>query len=153
MAKIKVKDFVCEHAEKICADMNLELVDVEYKKEGKDWYLRIYIYKKDGVSIDDCVEVTKAINVVLDEHDPIENQYILEVSSPGLDRPLKGERDFERYKGETVDVALFAAKNGIKDFQGTLLGMQDGEVVIDSQGETLKFGLKEISTVKRAIVF
>ena len=153
MAKVKIKDFVAEHAEKICRDLNLELVDVEYKKEGKDWYLRVYIYKKDGISIDDCVDVTKALNVILDAEDPIDTQYILEVSSPGLDRPLKGEKDFERYSGEKVDVSLFAAIDGIKEFQGKLLGLEDNKVVIDDNGNVLKFDLKDVSTVKRAIIF
>ena len=90
----------------------LELVDLEFVKEGVNWYLRVYIDKDGGVNIDDCELVSRALEAKLDEKDPIEQAYILEVSSPGIDRPLKKEADFVKYQGEIIDVKLYTAVNG-----------------------------------------
>lgn len=151
-----VKGQVAELAEPIIESLDMELVEVEFVKEGKDWVLRIYIYKKGGVSIDDCVAVNDQISSVLDEQDPIKTPYLLEVSSPGLDRPLKNDRDFERYAGETVDVALYAPdENKKKEYTGTLVGLDDNRnIIIEvADGEKVSFEQKKVSTVKRAIVF
>ena len=97
-----------------------ELVDVEWVKEGANWYLRAYIDKENGITVDDCEEVSRALSDLLDEEDFISENYILEVSSPGLDRPLKKEKDFARSIGKDVEVKLFKAINKEKEFVGIL---------------------------------
>lgn len=151
-----IKGQVAELVEPIIESLDMELVEVEYIREGKEWVLRIYIYKKGGVSIDDCVAVNDQVSGILDEQELIKTPYLLEVSSPGLDRPLKNDRDFERYAGETVDVALYAPdENKKKEYSGKLVGLNlDGNIVIeDTAGTEMIFEKKKVSTVKRAIVF
>ena len=97
-----------------------ELVDVEYVKEGGSWYLRAYIDKPGGITVDDCEIVSRAFGDLLDEKDFIEDSYILEVSSPGLGRPLKKDKDFDRNMGSEVEIRLYKAQNGSKEFTGIL---------------------------------
>ena len=150
----RVKDIVSGLAEPVVLSLGLELVDVEYVKEGKDWVLRVYIYKKAGVSIDDCVAVTHRLNAILDEKDPAPGPYTLEVSSPGLDKPFKSDRDFVRYQGEWVEVQLFKPRDGVKFFEGKLVGLLDGGVKIEEEsGEIADFPKAEVATVKRPIRF
>lgn len=99
---------------------NFELVDVEFVKEGSDWYLRVYIDKEGGITVDDCALVSRAFNEVLDREDYISEQYIFEVSSPGLLRPLKKEKDYARSIGKLIDVKLYKAIEKQKEFTGTL---------------------------------
>lgn len=133
---------------------NYELVDVEFVKEGQNWYLRIFIDKEGGVTVDDCETVSRAVEKVLDVEDPIEQAYILEVSSPGLDRPLKKDSDFVKYAGETVDVKLYKAADKQKEFQGILKGL-DGTVVTitDENGAELSFDRKDIALIRLAVLF
>ena len=133
---------------------NNELVDVEFVKEGQNWYLRIFIDKEGGVTVDDCETVSRAVEKVLDVEDPIEQAYILEVSSPGLDRPLKKDSDFVKYAGETVDVKLYKAVDKQKEFQGILKGL-DGTVVTitDENGAELSFDRKDIALIRLAVLF
>ncbi|MCQ4726291.1 ribosome maturation factor RimP [Anaerotignum faecicola] len=133
---------------------NYELVDVEFVKEGQNWYLRIFIDKEGGVTVDDCETVSRAVEKVLDVEDPIEQAYILEVSSPGLDRPLKKDSDFVKYAGETVDVKLYKAVDKQKEFQGILKGL-DGTVVTitDENGAELSFDRKDIALIRLAVLF
>ena len=157
MAKSRVKDVVEDIAKPIVEGLGLELVDVEYLKEGKELFLRVYIFKTGGVSIDDCVEVNKLIDIELELIDPIKEPYTFEVSSPGLDRPFRTDRDFERYNGETIEVQLFQPVDGKKFFEGLLIGLQiiDKEeyVVIDMEGTQKEFLKSIIATVKRKIQF
>lgn len=133
---------------------NFELVDVEFVKEGPNWYLRVFIDKDGGVTIDDCVLVTRALEQELDEKDPIEQAYVLEVSSPGIDRQLKKEKDFVKYAGHLVDVKLFKAQNGSKTWQGTLQGLEDGVITITLESEEeMKFDRKDVSSIRLAVVF
>lgn len=153
---MKVADVVREIAEPVIENLNtgIELIEVEYVKEGSDWYLRIYIDKTGGVTLDDCQTVSEALNDILDERDPIKTKYIFEVSSPGIDRPLKTDRDFERYKGETVEVHLYAPVEGSKIFVGNLKGKDDANIVIEnSSGVEHRFGVKDVSLVKRTIIW
>ena len=106
--------------EPILAENNFELYDVEYVKEGSSWYLRAYIDKENGVTVDDCVLVSRALSDLLDQHDFIKDSYILEVSSPGLGRQLKKEKHFEKCIGEEVEVKLYKAVNKQKLFVGEL---------------------------------
>ncbi|MBO4325803.1 MAG: ribosome maturation factor RimP [Clostridia bacterium] len=144
---------VAEIALPLVEGLGLELIDCEYKKEGGRRVLRIYIDKKGGVGLDDCEAVSRSVEPVLDSEDFIDEAYTFEVSSPGLDRPLKTERDFARYEGEDVEVGLYAAIDGKKKFTGKLIGLKDGVVSIDCGGQTLEFQQKDISKVKRTIVW
>lgn len=153
MAKRKVEDIVTELAEPIVGALSYELVDVEFLKEGANWYLRVYIDKPGGIVIDDCQAVSEQLSDKLDELDPIKQSYILEVSSPG-ERPLKKERDFERFKGEIVEVKLYQPINGKKVYEGELLGLIDDKVKIKTdEGVTLSFDRKDTALVRRIIRF
>ena len=138
----------------IIESLGIELIETEYVKEGPNWYLRLYIDKKGGVSIDDCQAVNDAVTGIIDEADPIAGAYIFEVSSPGLDRPLKSEKDFIRYEGEFVEVKLYAQKAGCDSFEGNLIGKEDGIIRIkNGKGEIIEFTEKETACVKRAVRF
>jgi len=137
----------------IVEGLNYELVDVEFIKEGTNWYLRVYIDKPGGIGIDDCQAVSEKISEVLDEKDPIEQCYYLEVSSPGLERPLKTERDFIKYKGELVEVKLFKPIDGKKIFEGELIGLIEDKIVINQDGNNIDFEKEKVAIVKRAIKF
>ena len=140
--------------ETIIAEKGLELVDLEFVKEGVNWYLRVYIDKDGGVNIDDCEAVSRALEVKLDEKDPIEQAYILEVSSPGIDRPLKKDADFVKYQGEIIDVKLYKAQDGSKQYQGRLLGLEDGVLSIEEEnGNVVKFEQKDTASVRLAVIF
>ncbi len=151
--KINIQQVITELAKPIVEDLNYELVDVEFVKEGANWYLRIYIDKSGGIGIDDCQSVSERISDILDEKDPIEQSYYLEVSSPGLERPLKTERDFIKYKGELVEIKVFQPIDGKKIFEGELVGLIDGNIVINQDGKTLEFEKNKVAIVKRAVKF
>ncbi len=138
----------------ILAESGLELVDLEFVKEGINWYLRVYIDKDGGVTIDDCERVSRALEARLDEEDPIAQAYILEVSSPGLDRPLKKEADFVKYRGEIIDVKLYQQKNGSKQYQGKLLGLENGVLSLEEEnGDVVALEQKDIAGVRLAVIF
>ena len=152
---MKIAETVRQIAEPVIEQlhMGIELIEVEYVKEGPDWYLRLYIDKQGGVTLDDCQAVSEALNDLLDETDPVQGKYIFEVSSPGLDRPLKTDRDYERYQGEDVEVHLYAPVQNCKIFTGKLVGRENGEIII-TEGETQRtFPVKEVSLVKRTIIW
>lgn len=151
--KINIQQVIFELAIPIVEDLNYELVDVEFIKEGANWYLRVYIDKPGGISIDDCQAVSQKMSEMLDEKDPIEQFYYLEVSSPGLERPLKTERDFIKYKGELVEVKVFQPINGKKIFEGELIGLIEDMIVINHEGKNIEFEKDKVSRVKRAIKF
>ncbi len=130
-----------------------ELVDIEFVKEGPSYYLRLFIDKEEGISVDDCVKVTHAINPLLDEKDPIEPAYMLEVSSPGLDRVLKREKDFQRFKGEMVDVKLYEALNKKKHFIAKLVSKTDKLLVLEDEGEELCIPVENVAIVRLAVIF
>ncbi len=130
-----------------------ELVDVEYVKEGSNWYLRYYIDKEGGIMIDDCELISRALSDMLDEKDFIKDAYILEVSSPGLGRPLKKPKDFERSIGKEVEIKLYKAINRQKDFEGTLVSYDDANVVISVDGEEMTFERNSIALIRLAFEF
>ena len=131
-----------------------ELVDVEYVKEGGNWYLRAYIDKPGGITVDDCELVSRALSDLLDEHDFIEDAYILEVSSPGLGRPLKKDKDFARSIGEEVDVKTFRAIQHQKDFTGILKAYDKEKIVLELEGgEEMAFARADIALVRMAFDF
>lgn len=133
---------------------NLELVDVEYVKEGSDYYLRIYADKEGGITIGDCEIVNRALGDLLDVEDYIGDAYILEVSSPGLTRPLKKENDFRRSIGKVVEIKTYTKINGAKEFEGELTAYDENSVTIILENEEeLKISRKDISMIRLAFIF
>lgn len=122
----------------IVEEYGFELVDVEYVKEGGTWYLRTYIDKEGGISIDDCEKVSRRLSDILDEKDYIDDTYIMEVSSPGLGRPLKKEKDFKRSLGKEVDIRTYRMIDKQKEFTGILKDYDKDTVTIELDDETLK---------------
>lgn len=133
---------------------NYELVDVEFVKEGSNWYLRAYVDKEGGFTVNDCEKVSREFSDLLDEEDFIEESYILEVSSPGLGRPLKKDKDFERSLGEEVEVKLYKAIEEQKEFSGTLDAYDEMTVTLEFENDIKKmFERKNIALIRLAVDF
>ena len=131
-----------------------ELVDVEWVKEGANWYLRAYIDKENGITVDDCEEVSRALSDLLDEEDFISENYILEVSSPGLGRPLKKEKDFIRSMGKDVDVRLYRQIDKQKEFTGALSAYDENTVTLTMEdGSLMVFEKPDIALIRLALDF
>lgn len=138
----------------IVEEYGFELVDVEYVKEGGTWYLRTYIDKEGGISIDDCEKVSRRLSDILDEKDYIDDTYIMEVSSPGLGRPLKKEKDFKRSLGKEVDIRTYRMIDKQKEFTGILEDYDKDTVTIELDDETLKtFEKGDIALIRLAFDF
>lgn len=138
----------------ILEQLGFELVDIEYKKEGSDWYLRAYIDKEGGITIGDCEAVSREMNVKLDEEDFIPDAYIFEVSSPGLGRPLKKEKDYIRNKGKEVEIRTYRSMDGSKEFYGILFAWDADTVTIEPQeGERRTFERSGIALIRQAVHF
>lgn len=138
----------------IMEEYGFELVDVEYVKEGSNWYLRAYIDKPGGITVNDCEAVSRRLSDILDEKDYIEESYIMEVSSPGLGRPLKKEKDFKRSLGEEVEVRTYRMIDKKKEFTGILKSYDADVVTIELEDETLKtFEKGEIALIRLAFDF
>ena len=131
---------------------NFELVDVEYVKEAGSWYLRAYIDKEGGITIDDCETVSRAFSDRLDENDFIEDAYILEVSSPGLTRPLKKQKDYDRNIGKPIDIRFYRAVDGRKEITAILKGYDTDTVTVDDDGTELVVEKKNISMIRQSFV-
>lgn len=143
-----------EFLKPLIEEHHFELVDVEYVKEGSNWYLRAYIDKEGGISVDDCEVISRRLSDWLDEKDFIEDSYILEVSSPGLGRPLKKEKDFARSIGKEVEVRLYRQKDNQKEFTGILTNYDKNSVTIETEdGESLVFLRAEIALIRLAFDF
>ena len=137
----------------VVSEQGCELYDIEYVKEGGDRILRLYIDKDGGVDLNDCERVSRAVEDVLDEKDPIPAAYVLEVSSPGIERKLKKDSHYARYTGEKVLVRLFSPIDGRKSFKGILQGLRDGAVTVtEEDGREFKFERAIISSC-RLVVF
>lgn len=130
-----------------------ELVDVEYVKEAGTWYLRAYIDKEGGITVDDCEVISRKLGDWLDEKDFISDSYILEVSSPGLGRPLKKEKDFKRSIGKDVEIRLYRAREKQKEFTGMLKAYDETSVTIECDGEDLVFEKADIALIRLALDF
>lgn len=133
-------------AEPVLTSQNLELVDVEYQREAPGWVLRIYIDREGGVNIDDCAEVSRELSTILEVRDLIANSYILEVSSPGLTRPLKKRDDFLKYRDHRVKIKTSAPVEGRRNFKGKLLGLDGDLVKVEVDGRC--YGIPQESIAK-----
>ncbi len=152
--KKNIAETVCDIVTPYATQLGVEVYDVEYVKEGADWFLRIYIDKPDGISSDDCEAMSRLIDPVLDEHDPISNSYYLEVSSVGLDRPLKIEKDFHRFMGQNIDVRLYKAQDGLKEFCGKLCDYVNGDFTVElDNGKKVTINVKSASLIRPHIDF
>ena len=144
----KVTDTVAALAAPFVEAAGCSLWDVEYVKEAGEWFLRVYIDKEGGVSIDDCEAVSRPLSDRLDEEDPIEGSYTFEVSSAGADRALKKPEHFARFQGSEVEVKLYRPREGRKNIVGILSGYQDGDVTLEVNGAPLSLEKKEIALVR-----
>ena len=168
MAKKKITDVVTELAGDFLTENGYELYNTEFVKEGRDWFLRVYVdlaqpdkeNQADGeepryISTEDCEKVSRFLSEKLDEADPIEQNYYLEVSSPGLDRPLIKPEHYARYVGEEVEVKLYKAIDGVKNLQGVLesFDAESGAVVVTVDGKTYELTLADIAKANLAVVF
>ena len=151
MSKTSISQSVIEAIEPIIRDANLELVDVEYKKAGRSWVLRVYIDSERGIALDDCQRVSRQIEDAIEVDELIPSAYVLEVSSPGLDRPLKNERDFLKYKNQRVSVHTYAPIGNRKNFTGKILDVKDQTLYLEVDGETVRIDWDQISKAKLII--
>ena len=141
----KAEEKVSLLAERLAEELAVELVDVELVKEGSQWFLRIYIDKEGGMDLDTCEIFSRRLGEILDEDDPISQAYRLEVSSPGIERVLKKEKDFVRFSGQKVKINLFEAIDGKKQLIGLLMGIQDGKVKVEADEKVYELALAQMS--------
>lgn len=157
MPRERVTEIVEELAQPIAEAAGVEVVDVEYKKEGSHWFLRVYIDKPGGVDIDDCSRFSEVLSERLDEVDPIPGAYFLEVSSPGVERPLKKPADFERAVGEYVRISLYEPVAGQKVLEGVLREYGSGRLVVEQQvrgrSQDVEVPLDKVASARLAIQF
>ena len=146
MSKITEKVFAL--ARPVVEDEGCSLWDVEYLREAGTWYLRVYIDREDGVSIDDCERISRRLDPILDEEDPIPDSYVFEVGSAGAERELKRPSDFEQFLGSEVEVRLYQPLEGQKSFVGTLAGYADGCVSLRTGDKTLQFSKAQTAQVR-----
>jgi ribosome maturation factor RimP len=150
----KVTELTAELALPLVEAAGCRLWDVEYVREAGTWYLRVYIDCDEGVNINQCEAVHRPLSDALDEADPIEGSYTLEVCSAGCDRPLKKPEHFAACMGQEVEVRLYRPLNGTKEYRGTLSGYEGGDVTITTAGgETLRFGKKDLALVRLYVEF
>ena len=143
-----VTDTVAALARPVVEEAGCTLWDVEYVKEAGSWFLRVYIDREGGVSIDDCEAVSRPLSDLLDQADPIEGSYTFEVSSAGADRALKKPEHFTRFRGSEVEVKLYRPREGRKEFVGLLRNYEDGAVTLEMNGEEAVFTKQEIALVR-----
>ena len=148
----KIAQKVYDLALPVAAQQEVEIWDVEYLREAGQWFLRVYIDKPDGICIDDCEAFSRAMDKILDEHDPIESSYVFEVSSAGAERELKRPSDFERFIGSNVEVKLYKAQDGNKIHTGTLEAYNDGDITILAAGTQRTFEKSAVAQVRLRIV-
>jgi len=140
-------------AEPVIQSLGMELVDVEYQREAPGWVLRLYLDREGGVTIDDCAEVSREVGTILEVRDLIPNPYVLEVSSPGLTRPLKKLEDFQKYRNSLVKIKTFAPVEGRRNFKGRLLGVEGELVQVEVDGRSYGIPQKSIAKANLEIEF
>ena len=157
MADKKIPEIVMELASPLAQNAGCFVDDVEFKKEGSDYVLRVIIDVEDdtngGVSIYQCESVSRALSDVLDSKDPISQAYMLEVTSPGIDRPLKKDKDFERFMGRDIDIGLYKPLNGSKIITGKLLAYEDGIITVLADGKEINFEKEKTAYVRLAVIW
>ncbi len=141
----KLLEEVRLNIEPILDSEGLELVDLEYRREPQGWVLRIYIDREGGITLEDCAGVSREVGTVLEVKDLIPNRYVLEVSSPGLTRPLKRAKDFEKFRDRLVKIKLYEPLEGRKNFKGTLLGLEGEKVRLETDGKVYELPLQGIA--------
>ena len=150
---MKVTEIVAGFARPVVEQFGCELWDVEYVREGSDYFLRLYIDKEGGVDIDDCEKISRAVDPILDERDPIAESYHFEVCSAGLERALKRPGDFARFMGSPITVKLYRPRNGLKEIPGILRGYEDGCVTVEAGKETITFEKSQVALVRLRVEF
>ena len=150
-----LENFICtrQYITPIIEAKNICLWDIEFKKEGPSYVLRIFLDKDGGIGINDCEEVSRELSEKLDETDPIPQEYMLEVSSAGLDRAIKYDFHFEKCQGKNVDVKLFAAIDGLKEFTAKLIGHDEENIKLEIEGNEKSFPKNKISSVRLTVEF
>ena len=150
---MKVTDLVAQFAQPIVESHGCSLWDVEYVREGSERFLRLYIDKEGGVDITDCEAISRAVDPVLDEKDPIAESYHFEVCSAGLERTLKRPGDFARFMDSPITVKLYRPRNGLKEIPGILRGYEEGQITVEAGKETIVFSKSEVALVRLRVEF
>ncbi len=145
---MKITDQVWAFSQDIVESLGCRLWDVEYVREGGEWFLRLYIDKDGGVNINDCEAISRAIDPILDEKDPIEGSYRFEVCSAGLERVLKRPSDFQQFLGADVLVKLYRPVDGVKEFPSVLRGYDNGDITVDYAGKSITFTRSQVALVR-----
>lgn len=148
-----VTAIVEELATPILEGLNIELVDIEYQKEGSNWFLRVFIDKEGGIDIDDCGAVSEKLSKQLDEADPIKDAYFLEVSSPGIERPLKKEKDIQWALGKRVHIKTYEAIEDAKIFEGTLTEFDGKVLTIQEEKKSYQIPYDKVANARLSVVF
>ena len=150
---MKVTELVAQFAQPVVEAHGCQLWDVEYVREGSDYFLRLYLDKDGGVDITDCEAISRAMDPILDEKDPISTSYIFEVCSAGLERALKRPSDFQRFLGSAITVKLYRPRNGLKEIPCVLTGYEDGKITVTAGKETITFEKSEVALVRLRVEF
>ena len=150
---MKITEIVAGFAEPVVQQHGCTLWDVEYVREGSDYFLRLYIDKEGGVDISDCEAISRAVDPILDEKDPISESYHFEVCSAGLERALKRPGDFERFMDSPVMIKLYRPRNGLKEIPGILRGYDNGRVTAECGKETIVIEKSEVALVRLRVEF
>ena len=148
----KTAQRVYELALPVAQRQGVEIWDVEYLREAGQWFLRIYIDKQEGIGIDDCERFSRELDTILDAEDPISDSYVFEVSSAGAERELKRPGDFERFIGSNVEVKLYKAQDGRKEYIGRLASYKDGDVTVETAGKQITFSKDAVAQVRLRII-
>ncbi len=149
----KLLEEIRQVVEPILQSQALELVDLEYQHESRGWVLRIYLDREGGITVEECAEVSREVGAVLEVKDFIPNPYVLEVSSPGLTRPLRKPEDFKKYRNRLVKIKLYEPLEGQKNFKGTLLGLEEERVLMNIEGRVYELPLQRIAKANLEIEF
>ena len=150
---MKVTEQVAEFARPIVEAQGCQLWDVEYVREGSEYFLRLYLDKEGGVDINDCEAVSRAVDPILDEKDPIPGSYHFEVCSAGLERVLKRPADFQRFMGSPITVKLYRPRNGLKEIPCVLKAFDEGKLTVEAGKETITFEKSEVAQVRLRVEF
>ena len=150
---MKITELVESFARPVVEEHGCKLWDVEYVREGSDYFLRLYIDKEGGVDITDCEKISRAVDPILDEKDPIPESYHFEVCSAGLERTLKRPGDFRQFLGSPITIKLYRPRNGLKELPGILRGYEDGRLTAECGRETITFEKSEVALVRLRVEF